>query len=223
MFEAGHSDQFRVMILTRVVSKYQASLKRHLSGERQLYRTRQERELCWAEQGGKATKSTWFRRAGLTTMLTIPTTPGSVLAKNVKGKLDSCNPPFRTKVGVIEGGGKTIAQVLSGKRNPFPGASCGRPDCTLARREDGCKGQCYKEGVGYSGHCVRCGEEQEQGGVAEDQAVDYVYHGETSRSLFTRASQHFSDYSSHIAGKKVKEKSSWMWDHTEVAHQRVIS
>ena len=63
MFEAGHSEPFRVVILTRVVSKYQASLARHLSGERQMYRTRQERELCWAEQGGKGTKSSWFRKA----------------------------------------------------------------------------------------------------------------------------------------------------------------
>ena len=56
MMEAGHSESFRAMILTRVVSKYQVSLCRHMSGEKELYRTRCEREACWAELGWKGTK-----------------------------------------------------------------------------------------------------------------------------------------------------------------------
>ena len=120
MMEAGHSESFRAMILTRVVSKYQASLSRHVSGEKEMYRTRPEREACWAEQGGKGTKSTWFRKSGLTTILTVPTTPGSVLAKDIKQRLEKCSPPGRSHVGVMEGGGRSIAQVLSDKKKPFP-------------------------------------------------------------------------------------------------------
>ena len=53
--------------------------------------------------------------------------------------------------------------------------------------------------------------------------MNYVYHSETSRTVFTRAQQHFDDYDSHVPRRKVKQKSSWMWDDTEEAHQGIIS
>ena len=119
--------------------------------------------------------------------------------------------------------GSYIARVLSGKINHFPRANCGRGDCAWTSRESGCKEQCYKEGVGYSGHCTRCEVQQQMDGVAEEQVVDFVYHGETARTVYTRANQHYSDYGSHAPERRVKPKSSWMWDHTEKVHQGIIS
>ena len=57
----------------------------------------------------------------------------------------------------------------------------------------------------------------------EDPAVDWSYQGETSRTLFTRAHQHMSDYCTHVDGSRPQPRSSWMWDHVVEVHQGVIS
>ena len=45
-----------------------------------------------------------------------------------------------------------------------------------------------------------------------------MYEGETSRTLYTRASQHTDDYTSNLPGRKVKGKASWMWNHVGERH-----
>ena len=44
-----------------------------------------------------------------------------------------------------------------------------------------------------------------------------MYHGETSRTLHTRAGQHRDDYLSNFTSKRTS-KSSWMWDHLVEEH-----
>ena len=53
--------------------------------------------------------------------------------------------------------------------------------------------------------------------------TDNLYYGETARSLKTRADAHFQDYQTHQRGSKRKQVSSWMWDHTQNHHGRVVS
>ena len=131
-------------------------------------------------KGSRPNRATWFRKAGFTTILSIPTTPGSIMAREIKTRLQGCSSPGRTRTGVMEGGGRTVGQILSGKRNPFPRQSCMRKECPLEGVEGGCKGLCYKEGVGYSGHCNRCKVKQVEDFVPADQAIDWSYQGETS-------------------------------------------
>jgi hypothetical protein len=88
---------------------------------------------------------------------------------------------------------------------------------------DGCKGRCYREMQGYSAHCTRCREEQIKEGILQKDVRDYVYFGETSRSLMTRAAAHIQDYQSHQPGSRRKPVSSWMWDHSVNCHAGVIS
>ena len=47
---------------------------------------------------------------------------------------------------------------------------------------------------------------------------DRVYQGETSRGIYTMASQHQDDYVSNFTRGR-KAKSSWMWDHIEGHHE----
>ena len=57
----------------------------------------------------------------------------------------------------------------------------------------------------------------------QNEVRDYVYYGETSRSLMTRAAVHFLDYQSHQPGSRRKPVTSWMWDHAVSNHAGVIS
>ena len=69
----------------------------------------------------------------------------------------------------------------------------------------------------------RCRAEQLDQGVTVENIVAKEDDGETSRTLFTRSNQHFADYSTHVAGSRRQEASSWMWDHTVETHNGVIS
>ena len=55
--DSGHKEDFRDMIVTRVVAKYKDSLAKHLSGAKPLYRTKVEREKARTETGGRPGKS----------------------------------------------------------------------------------------------------------------------------------------------------------------------
>ena len=222
MAEAGHSESFRAMVMSRVVAKYTTSLENHLTGKKTMYRDRVEREAQVKARGGKSTKANWFRAGGVTTTITVPTTPGGLLATMVKKGLERCIPPGRTCTRVLEGGGRSVRSELA-KPNPFPRPTCDRTDCPLAGSEDGCRERCYHEHVGYVGECTRCRVVQHGQGVAEADIVAREYDGETGRTLFTRSNQHYQDYSSHVVGNRRQGVSSWMWDHTVEAHGGQVS
>ena len=171
---------------------------------------------------GRSTKSNWFRKTEHTSTATFPTTPGDGLVGVVQSCLKQCIPPTRTSTKVLGGGGISVKAVLV-KSNPFPRASCGRATCPLSWMEGGCKERCYREMVGYSGHCTRCRNNQIGEGKQLHEVTDSVYYGETSRSLTTRTEHHFSDYQTHTNRSKRKPVSSWMWDHTESHHDGVVS
>ena len=83
--------------------------------------------------------------------------------------------------------------------------------------EGGCGDRCYREHIGYSGHCNLCRRSQLEKGTTLERVEDKVYHGETSRTLHTRAGQHRDDYLSNLASKRTS-KSSRMWDHLVEEH-----
>ena len=221
MLEAGHSESFRVTVITRVIGKYEANLKNHLSGQKQMYRTRKERETQF-KATGRSTKSNWFTKTDHTSTVTFPTTPGDGLVGLVKDCLEKCVAPTRTNTKVMGGGGISTKSVLV-RVNPFPRPDCGRTTCPLKWMDGGCQERCYREMEGYSAHCNRCRDDQMRQGVPLERVNDYVYYGESSRSLKTRADGHYGDYQTHQHGTKKKPVSSWMWDHAVEHHDGMIS
>ena len=214
MKEAGHTEAYRRMIITRILARYQSSLKNHQSKTRRMYRNKAERVA--ASSSTKTDKSTWFRKGGYTNTLAVPVTPGGSLAEMVKKFLEKCPAPGKTKTKVVERGGRSVRSELV-RNNPFPRSSCGRSACPLKWQQGGCQDKCYKEQIGYAGHCRRCRDHQLQSGVPLDKVEDRVYHGESSRTLYTRAQQHRDDYVSNYSSNR-KPKGSWMWDHVLKEH-----
>ena len=84
MAEAGHKEEFRDMVTTRVGAKYCNSLRNNhremqgSEGGKVMYRTKREKEEQWRREGGKPTKANWFLKAGFTSVLYVPATKGSV-------------------------------------------------------------------------------------------------------------------------------------------------
>ena len=152
MLKGGHTEHFRVTVFMRILGKYENNLTNHLQKKKLMYRNRPEREKHFNENG-RSTKSKWFRKTNHTSTVTFPTTPGDGLVNRVRTCLEKCIPPKKTFTKVLGGGGISIKATLM-KANPTPRMTCGRPNCPLMWMEVGCKDRCYREMVGYSGHCT---------------------------------------------------------------------
>ena len=243
MMECGHSQSFRDIVISRVVAKYLDSLARHMSGERPLYRSREEREESVASSGGKSNKSDWFRKSGAVTVLTVASILGGRLASKVREALKAAPDPTGCSTLVREQPGPSIRQSLV-RNDPEPRSSCGRSLCPYKPTGELCKMRCYREGVCYVGRCRRCYLHQvEVDGKEEHEVVQEVYLGESSRSVVSRAREHYSGYK--LAMRKTarstasssttpaareegredddEEGSSWMADHAKSHHGGVIS
>ena len=148
---------------------------------------------------------------------------------------------------VREQPGPSVKQPLV-KSNPRPRESCGRALCPYTRAGEKCRERCYRENVGYMGRCLSCAAKQREEGKEEKEIVWTTYHGETSRSVVSRAREHFEQY--RAAMKRVppprppfppqgglgeagtggrgqwegeEEGSSWMADHTRSHHDGQMS
>ena len=235
MMDSGHKEGFRDIVISRVVAKYTNSLERHQRGIQPLYRTKEEREAAWRMVGGRPDKSDWFRKSGASAILTVPATEGSKLAEKVRQALAAAPNPTGCSTLVREQPGPSIKQQLVSS-NPRPREECGRDLCPFRMAGEKCRERCYREGIGYMGRCLRCAEQQRQQGKKEEEIVWQAYQGESSRSVPTRAGEHYCDYQAVMrkpppvprrggGGEEEEEEasSSWMADHTRSHHGGVIS
>ena len=149
MMDCGHSESFRFTVFSRLVGNYINNLSNHNQGTRLMFRSRQERNKQIKRSEGKRSKADWYRKDGTTNIITVPTTPGGVLATKMAAFLATCPTPGRCKTKVQEGGGSTVKRNLV-RGNTFPRRSCGRQDCLLDKTSyKGCNQRCYQEGIGY--------------------------------------------------------------------------
>jgi hypothetical protein len=220
---SGHTFSFRNTILRRVIARYETELSNHVEGKIQLYRSREERIAMKERTKVSSLKDTWFRKGGYTSTLTVPATPDGVLAEVVRKNLEKGRQPSGTKTKVLEDGGRSSRCGLV-QSNQFPRQRCSRSDCQLCLQQEGKRVMCDKENIGYEGECSRC------------PARTYAYIGETSKTGYTRLSQHLAAYRAAstarlpaqpdpgVLGYEVRPKAakSWMWEHTRDIHAGVV-
>ena len=106
-------------------------------------------------------------------------------ARTIRSALKG-NGPIGTSVKVIEKPGPSIVTGLI-RNNPFPRTHCGRELCPL----ENCQDKCAVENVTYRADCMLCSTEQSDMGILHPPVPVYV--GETSRTLYIRANQHYKD------------------------------
>ena len=228
MKHAGHSQHFRETVAKKAIRKYEAQLEDHKAGKKRFYRNREEIKMDEERRGGKARKDNWFRDGGYTSTLRVVPSPKSQLAQRTNEALVNCPPPDGTKTKVLEQGGCTVGRQLI-KSNPFPKSHCDRRECGLCQG-NGSSGRCYQPSVGYEYVCSRCElsrQEEIQNGTRAELTKTYRYIGETSRTTFTRHTQHLSKYRSASKNKerysREKEEEgetsgTFMWSHTRDHH-----
>ena len=96
MMWAGYNENMRVLVGTRILERMDTNLFNYLNLERPLYRSKAERKNRVKED-----KSSWYRKNGCTATITVPTTPGSELARRVRETLQLHQGPVGTKIKVL--------------------------------------------------------------------------------------------------------------------------
>ena len=138
-------------------------------------------------------KSNWWNSAKsevqYKSVLFVTPTPGEVLAKEIRKRLEEINKNEAEKIKIVEKGGLKMRNVL-GSKNPFKKEKCIQQTCPLCNsstyietNKDDIKIACNTHNVGYKWVCLTC----------QDKGVLKVYEGETGRSARTRGAEHVKD------------------------------
>ena len=143
----------------------------------------------------KTDKATWFREMGATATL-------------MRELLVRFPGPRGTSLKIVEKPGKSIMSSLTSK--PVID-TCHNPKCPIEASGNLCNNQCRTENVIYEAQCTHCKTDM-------DNPMDYIYIGETSRTLSVRAEQHMNDYRRCSSRCQTEEGTSFMWDHIQDVH-----
>ena len=209
---AGYNHQFRAEIIKSAKHAFNLQLKSAADGEKPLYRDK-NRILEDKKTRGRQLYNWWNRKGSSTqkydTVVFVPPTPGSKLAKLMQRKEAAINSNGDTRIKIIERGGIKLKHIIT-SRNPFPPAPCFRQTCPVCKETTftdpvdlkSANIPCTKMGVTYQYTCLAC---QAKGVLAR-------YEGETGRPFINRATE-------HIRGLRKDNKSNPMVKHLKQDHK----
>ena len=166
-------------------------------GIRPVYREKEFKRVE-RKKAKKDKKHSWSTNGGYTAPIMVPSTPNGELARILREVVEN-EQQEGIKFKIVETGGITVKSRLQ-KSNPTATPGCSANDCVPCRGGRGEGGNCRKSNVQYSMLCGLCPEGQE---------TEYI--GETSRNLYTRASEHFQNF-------KAKKPDNWILQHQTEEH-----
>ena len=207
MKQSGYPEKYRENVILSALSAWEKMVELDRTGVKPLHRERSWREEERRKEKEKK-KTNWFRGKGgqkYDFPIFCPITPGDRLAEKWKKVAEEMRVSTGGEVcaKVVEQGGVPIHTVLV-KPMPQQGDICTKGDCIPCRSGQTKNQSCHKGaigGVGYEQQCLIC---------LEDQKVA-IYHGESSRTLYTRSKE-------HCAGLRQKKADNPMHKHQANFH-----
>ena len=137
----------------------------------------------------------------------VPFTPGSQLAKNLRVNEEHLSKVSNNKIKIVERTGTKLVDLLT-RSNPWKGADCERENClicfTKQRTEKNKTQDCHQRNIVYETRCLTC-QEKEQDKINDMDLTEhekrelnkklklFKYIGESSRSTFERGWEHLND------------------------------
>ena len=187
MQASGYKERFRYEVLRSAMNAYEKivndpSRPKYRGKETNTPRKRTER---------KKKRHNWYRVGGYESVIFVPATPNSELARRMKDVVSRSN----LNINVVERAGTKIKRLLQ-KNDPNKSGECNADNCFVCSTTK--EGSCRKSGVTYRITC--------KGNCGGD-----VYNGETHKNGYSRGGEHLSDY-------RFKRGHSIMWKHCEKKH-----
>ena len=196
---SGYNEKFRLEIMKSMKSGYEKIVDADKSGEKPLYRSRMWRRTeRYKEKAEK--KRGWFLRAGFSSVVFVPYTPGDELAKRLRSTMERIMGGKRGGMKVVSQVGRSVCSMLQ-KADPWKREGCGR-ECMVC---DGGKGDCSKESVRYRILCKECNDEM-------------IYEGETSANGYDRGTKHVKTYKD----RNQQQEKSFMRKHLSEKHEESV-
>ena len=134
--DAGYSPKFRAEIIKSAKNAFKIQLENATDGTRPLYRDKARIIIDRKEKG--VLKYNWWCKKGRSsinydTIVFVPPTPGSKLAKMMQRREAEINKASDTRIKIVEKGGIKLKHIIS-TRNPFPPAPCHRKVCPVCKQ-----------------------------------------------------------------------------------------
>jgi hypothetical protein len=198
MHRSGYDEKERWLFIRRAIDRYEKKVQEVETKKIPLYRRDSfERVNRQTKKVKKKTEWANSKHQKYMVPLFVPSTPGGAL----KSKVEEVVKESGESIKVVERGGKSVKAMLQ-RSNPGKSTTCHDPACLVCSETEGgeevfIKGACRSDGVNYTGTCVTC----------QESDIRKVYHGESSRNLYTRSQEHQKDYDRRDLNNKVK--SAW--------------
>ena len=199
--KSGYSEKFRAEIIESAKKAFQIQLDQDITGSRPLFRDR-KRIISDKEQKSKVD---WWNKGSLkdpkipkfTSVLFVPPTPGSGLAKAMKKRENDLNLHSGMRIKIVEKGGVKLKNLVV-KNNPFKTEECLNKRCPVCKitpvtdptDKSPFRVSCRTPGVVYEFICQKC---LEAGKISK-------YIGETGRPINARGIEHVRDYIANKPG-----------------------
>ena len=193
---AGYNEKYRESILTNAVNIYAKKVQDEENGVRPVYRHKDwKKDERRKDKENK--KKNWATKNGHIAPIFVPATPRGELATRMR-RIAEKEKKDGIHFNIVEMSGRTLKSELQ-KSNPTATPGCDKEDCLPCSNGRGKGGKCHASNVNYMIECLECPEQERP-----------VYHGETSKNLYTRASQHVNMRS---------QEESFMRKHEIEAHE----
>ena len=180
---SGYNKGFRAKVIGEGITGYFNTIRRNLSAG---YTVNRPREII-SKTSRKGRKNTEWFKTGKTpydSVLFVPATQDSSLAKTLKQHEEMNNQGRSSRIRIVEVAGKSIKKVLA-PNYPWPTSKCSDPQCFPCSSSVGPpKISCRVPGILYRIICSLCD-------GTNDQAV---YHGESGHNAYTRGGEHLKEY-----------------------------
>ena len=201
MMVSGYPEDFRRGVIESAVVCYERQVAASRSGAKPLYRPR-----AWqaVERRRKKliSKMAWFRPAD--TVLRVPYTPDSELARRVRVVVEEEASRLELRVKVVEGGGVPLRHCVV-TSDLGRGEPCPQGNCLLCLTGEGGGGlHHHRSGAVYRGECTICSERIEGSLLAR-------YTGESGFSAYCRTLD-------HQKAVETKDKVNAFSKHLEIHH-----
>ena len=141
-------------------------------------------------------KGGWFKKNNCESVIFVPATPGSKLAREYRQTIVRHNIGIR----VVERAGKKLKRYFQ-RNDPLSDKDCKDGKCMVCSTNEIKVGNCRASSVTYA---IKC----------QGESCTFKYDGQTGKNAFTRGIEHNDKYRLH-------KKDSIMWDHCIEKHQRV--
>ena len=167
---SGYDKKFRAEVVKSGIQAYNTMRINDEKKITPLHRPRKWRQQE-REKEKRAKKENWYKKGGYESVVFIPATPNGELKKRMTEKIKNS----RVKLKVVEKNNTTMKKLFQKAR--LDRVPCADDSCNICKTDE--KYMCRQESVTYEIKCQGCGD---------------IYIGETSRTAYTRVSEHMTAY-----------------------------